>query len=366
MSVMCYGASMSTASPRPTLITVQYLRAAAALMVLLHHARNPKPWLFDPMVGWNFTFGVEIFFVISGFIMYAAARNEAPVEFVRRRLIRVVPLYWIATVTLVGWGVFRHWPAPDGGHLLASLLMVAHEDPQHPGLAWPVLIPGWTLNYEVFFYGVFAAGLALRRVTLVSAGALLALVAAGYVLSPADAVLKAYTSPILLAFLAGLGIAWLHARATFERAWALGPIAGAVLLAHATPWVELPKVAVLVLSALLVAGALGLEGQAQARRSRIFGLLGDASYAIYLFHTLVLSAASWWVKGLPLSGWAQFVVAMTVGMGASVVLGLAVHLWLEKPLLKVLLKIGRAPRKPPSSAVVHGAPASEPEVARAA
>ncbi|WP_165842823.1 acyltransferase family protein [Phenylobacterium deserti] len=356
---------MSTASPRPTLITVQYLRAAAALMVLLHHARNPKPWLFDPMVGWNFTFGVEIFFVISGFIMYAAARHEAPVEFVRRRLIRVVPLYWIATLTLVVWGVFREWPAPDGGHLLASLLMVAHEDPQHPGLAWPVLIPGWTLNYEVFFYGVFAVGLALRRVTLVSAGVLLALVAAGFALSPADAVLKSYTSPILLAFLAGLGIAWLQARTVFDRAWPLAPIAGAVLLAHATPWIELPKLAVLGLSALLVAGALGLEVQARTRPSRVLGLLGDASYAIYLFHTLVLSAASWWVKGLPLSGWPQFIVAMAAGMGASVAAGVAIHLWVEKPMLKVLLRIGRPLRAPPAS-LPTAAEAPAPDIAKAA
>ena len=68
------------------------LRAISILAVVGYHIGLP---------GFSGGFvGVDVFFVISGFIMYAAARDEPPLEFVRRRLVRVVPLYWMATLAL--------------------------------------------------------------------------------------------------------------------------------------------------------------------------------------------------------------------------------------------------------------------------
>lgn len=339
---------MSSAPRAPTLISIQLLRAAACLMVLLHHARNPKSWMFDPLAAWNFTTGVEIFFVISGFIMYAAARQDAPGEFMRRRIVRIAPLYWIATLTWAAWLMLRHTPAPDPAHLGLSLAMIPHESPTYHGVIWPVLTPGWTLTFEMAFYVLFAVGLAVRRIGLVTAGVILPLVALGFIFKPQGAVLHAFTGPILLAFLAGMGIAWAHARMAFDKAWPLAVLGAVGLAAHASPWLSLHKIWVVAASACLVAGALSFETRLRARPRPVVMALGDASYAIYLFHTLVLAAVMWIGAMAPLAGWTQFLVLMAAGMGTSIAAGLAVHRWIERPMLKALLGLGRRPRQAPA------------------
>lgn len=336
---------MQAASRPSTLVSIQVLRAVACLMVLVHHARNPRPWMFDPMVGWNLTTGVDIFFVISGFIMYAAAREDTPAEFMRRRIVRIAPLYWIATLTWVAWLALRNLPTPDAGHLWLSLGMVPHASPQHPNTVWPVLVPGWTLTFEMGFYVLFALGLMVRRVVPVTTIAIVGLVTVGFVMEQQGAVPRAFTGPILLAFLAGVWIAWFHEKVGFARAWPLAVLGGLGLALHATPVLDLPKIWVVASSAALVAGALAFEPALRARRPRVLELLGDASYAIYLFHTLVLAAVMWQGRKLPLEGWPQFLTLMALGCGLSTLAGLAVHLWVEKPMLKVLLRL-RLPRFP--------------------
>ena len=98
--------------PPQKLQSVQYLRAIAALMVAYLHLPEQiaaySPLLTGP--SWigvtNFGFGVDIFFVISGFIMVATSQRLGPITFLWRRLIRIVPLYWIATMALVGAALF--------------------------------------------------------------------------------------------------------------------------------------------------------------------------------------------------------------------------------------------------------------------
>ena len=339
---------MPPTSRAPTLISIQLLRAVACLLVLLHHARNPKDWLFSPLAGWDFTTGVEIFFVISGFIMYAAARAEAPAEFMRRRVIRIAPLYAIATLTWAGW-MALHGLYTDPGHLVMSLLIIPHASPGHPDLIWPVLSPGWTLCYEMFFYLLFTVGLATRRIGVATAGVILPLVTLGFLFDPQGAIPHAATAPILLAFLAGMGIAWAHERVSFAKAWPLA-IAGAVALGlHASPWAELSKVSIVVASAALVAGALALEPFLHGPRLAPMRLVGDASYSIYLFHTLVLAQVMWTGYALPVGGWPQFLLLVGMGVVLSVAGGVAIHLWVERPMLKALLRLGgRA--KPPARA----------------
>lgn len=332
---------MPTPPRAPTLISIQLLRAVACLMVLLHHARNPKDWMYSPLAGWDFTSGVELFFVISGFIMYAAARREAPAEFMRRRVIRIAPLYAIATLIWAAWLGFHGLPVTDLGHLAMSLLIIPHPTPGHPELIWPVLTPGWTLCYEMFFYLLFAGGLAIRRVGAVTAGVILPLVVLGFLFDPKGAIPHAFTAPILLAFVAGVAIAWAHERVSFARAWPLALLGAALLAVHATPWLQLSKVLVVAASAAVLAGSLALEPALRARRLSAMRSIGDASYAIYLFHTLILAEVLWIGHGLALTGWPQFLLLVGVGIVLSVGAGLAVHRWVERPMLRALLRLGR-------------------------
>ena len=157
-----------SAGIKPLIPTIQYLRAIAAMMVVWHHAREQLPGLkffFPSEFGPS---GVDLFFVISGFIMVATTTGPGrPFNFIARRLIRVVPLYWLLTCTMVAlaWKLPQLFRTIDlaPAHVLQSLLFIPHYSPSFPGMAWPVLVPGWTLNFEMFFYAVFAATLSLAQ-----------------------------------------------------------------------------------------------------------------------------------------------------------------------------------------------------------
>src|SRR4051812_41404716 len=132
--------------------------------------------------------------------------NSTVGEFVVRRLIRIVPLYWLFTLLLVALYAL----APGGLHstvispetLTKSLLFVPHYSLGHPGEIWPILVPGWTLNYEMFFYLVFALLIVFSPLVRVTLAVLVfvPLAFAGWLLGDAasDAVLRTYTSPRLL------------------------------------------------------------------------------------------------------------------------------------------------------------------------
>ncbi|MEO8813443.1 MAG: acyltransferase, partial [Caulobacteraceae bacterium] len=220
------GDSQPAASGRVTLLSIQYLRAAAALAVVAYHALQWRTGGFD--VG---RAGVDVFFVISGVIMWTvtSGRRLAPGAFLWRRLTRVAPAYW--AVSLAVFAIAAAWPKflpqvlPGWGHLALSLAFVPHLDPK--GLPFPTLPPGWTLDYEAIFYLVFAGALlaAERLRAWLVTGALAAIVAAGFLLTDPVYILGA--NPMLLQFAAGVWIGRAAARGALPpRAWGFALIAG--------------------------------------------------------------------------------------------------------------------------------------------
>ncbi len=193
------------------MLSIQWLRFAACFGVVIFHASSHYGVPFD--VGQA---GVDIFFVISGLIMWTI--TERPVgagQFLTQRLVRIAPMYWMVT-GLIAVAALVHlfprlyltWP-----HLIASMLFVPWRSPSN-GQLWPVLVPGWTLNYEIMFYILVASTLHLHRqlqfLTLI--GILFSAVLAGHYLPPSSNVLNFYTNPIVLEFGFGLVIGWLKAQ----------------------------------------------------------------------------------------------------------------------------------------------------------
>jgi len=318
-----------------TLLTIQYLRAAAALAVTLYHALQWADGGFD--VG---RAGVDVFFVISGVIMWrvTAGRRTSPAAFLARRATRVAPLYWLMTL-LVGaialvWRGFLPEVIPEWRHLALSLAFVPHLDPI--GRPFPLLPPGWTLNYEAAFYGLFAAALLLPgrfRAIGVTAG-LSVLVAGGFLLQ--DPVYTLGGNPMLLQFAAGvwLGVA-MDARALPGRPWGvallllgLGAFAGLQITGFVNElWRPLIWGAP---ATLLVIGALSVEADGGAPRLPGLLALGDASYALYLVH---LPATALIAHTL---GWGNPWLFVTVSMAFSIACALACHAWVEKPLIALI------------------------------
>lgn len=281
---------------------LQILRFIAAGLIVLHHtigilhSRNidgipPIPGLIA---------GVDIFFVLSGFIMvHAFSPNGRRSAFMLKRIFRIVPLYWLLTTLL--WVMAA--AAPQRFNTVdadpAAWLMALSFLPQTLSgrIVEPVLHVGWTLNYEMAFYALFAACFAgtASRTAGRCAGVLVGLVIAGQIFDPADPVIAFYTSPLLLEFAAGMGAALLCR----HKAEHLRP---------AAPWLLAAGILLLVLQGVwpvgghraLIYGVPGLGivlGTALLHVphgwcSRAAIRLGDASYALYLVHPLVLATAA--------------------------------------------------------------------------
>ncbi len=357
-----------------TIEGLQILRAVAALMVVFHHARHSIPggdrW---PAVG---EAGVDVFFVISGFVMAHTTRHlrVGPVpaqrlavarDFIAKRLLRVVPLYWLVLL----WTNRRDLAAGRFGiDLLKDFAFVPHPNAVYPDRLWPTMIQGWTLNYEMFFYALFAGALLFGRRRLIAVGAVLAGFAALGAMTAAVGVdassedwrgvaLRFYTDDILLEFGFGVMLQQLVARGALP-ALPASPglavmVAGFALLAlghgHAprSLFQGVPAV-------LIVWGSFGAFAGA---RLPTWERLGAASYAIYLIHWASFGAVKpvsnlLGAAGATPAGSALLLVLL---MLSAVVAGWGLHRFVERPFLHWAQQ--RLPNAAPKPVAMPGGPA---------
>lgn len=323
--------------------SIQYLRAAAVIMVVFFHAAGPN-------IGSLGAAGVDIFFVISGFVMWVITetRETSVTNFVYHRVVRIVPLYWIFTLALAGAFMVAPQVFPTlkvtPSHLIKSLLFVPHVDPTD-GQISPVLRPGWSLDYEMFFYSIFATSLILGkkfRITLIL-GALLLLPLLGIIFHPEAPILLTYSNPIMLEFLGGAIFGFLYLRGMpLNAIWAttlfiVGMIAFAIVGMEDPVPEHLRVLFWGVPGILLVVGLVSLEQTTGIPQIKSLELLGDASYSIYLSHTIIISAtyrfANWLGVFERIRGIGVFIIAT---MAISILCGLVVYVALERPLLEIL------------------------------
>lgn len=277
-------------APADKLDSVQMLRAIAALAVVFFHIP-----LFR-----NGDWGVDIFFVISGFIM-AMVTAQSGSHFFTKRVIRVVPLYWLGTlgvfcVALLMPSLLDNTTADVPG-LLKSLFFIPYQKGVY---VQPLLYLGWTLNFEMFFYGLFAISMAIshRHRLLICSSLLLALVLLGHLVTFDALLAKFYTQQILVEFVLGMGCYAVYARTAAWRAAGPGKGVRAVLT-----MIGIAALVYMPLSASLAESlgrgvALGIpaaviflalvHGLSGVRLPWLLVLIGDASYSLYLFHPYVL------------------------------------------------------------------------------
>ena len=287
------------------------LRALAALLVVLTHAQHEAAEIWADK-GFSFDektipgdAGVDIFFVLSGFIMVYVARDQfgvrgAPLGFMLRRIARVAPLYWICTTLMIAvvgleQGLVTHHGL-DVWHVVKSYLFIPHQR-EGDHLVRPVFALGWTLTFEMMFYAVFALGLFLtRRSGLIAVMATIAgAVALGLVFRPEATVLAYFSHPIILEFAVGVAIGWLYVtgRVLSPAAILPGLVAGLVLLGlapHLSYDMDPLRVVYFGLPATIMVGACLLGATAETDRMvpAIASRLGDSSYSLYLSHPFAL------------------------------------------------------------------------------
>ena len=352
---------------------IQALRALAALLVVVVHLeRLAAPLGFGHAALAPFAAGVDLFFVISGFIMvYTTARRpQRPARFLANRLMRIAPLYWALTLALFALALaapgLLGTTRADGAALLRSLAFIPGE--RGDGTLRPILFVGWSLNLEMAFYLVFAACLNiadLRRRVAAGVAVLAGLVCLGLAWGdrmPAE--LRFLTQPILLEFGAGMalgvwyvlrGAGWPSERRPGGRAAGGSAIvrrrllAGSAALAGtgliAAAWVPpaLARAMVLppaLLPALwLVALALRAEAAGQRMAARPVQALGAASYALYLSHPFVTQGFALVAQRL---GWLDRWTAaplMLAALACAAVVSVIVHRGLEQPLTEMVRRL---------------------------
>lgn len=331
------------------LVHIQVLRFFAAVAVVAFHVWGAAPDGFKvPEGAIAFALshgghGVDLFFVISGFIIFYATHGAGltPAAFLRRRVERIVPLYFfvISAVTILAVTLPATFGTPDWftlRHILKSLAFIAFTDGE-----MPVVYLGWSLEYEMYFY--LAVALLMARTRDVWRNIVIifsALVAVGRI-PGVDTTLGNYrffTDPMILEFVFGVivGILFVHGRVSWPIQAAVACAIAALLVTDAAD-----RAIVFGLpSACLVAAA------AFASRKRIdpswperaLARLGDASYSIYLAQVETVSLASASIASLIPAIPPLLLVSVTTGI--VVALGLLLNILVERPLLKFSRHLG--------------------------
>lgn len=296
------------------LASVQALRAAAALLVLLYHVQNTELRLepVSMLPNWfvHGSAGVDLFFVISGFVMVWISGPDrglrAAGSFLFSRALRIYPPAWLFTALAmlgsIAAGTFAARVAADNWALFSFLMM--------PQETVPALAVSWTIVHEVYFYVVFAVLLLFRHrrslvIGLVAWGIVVAVAGlAGWRSDGPWATLVVH--PLTLEFIAGALVAmalrsWPPWRPGIVLAAGAAVALSLPLILGTKPFAELAgwhRLFAYAPPACAVAyGIIGLEILGRFRCPRWIRFIGDMSYSLYLSHLLVMAVVlQLWVR----------------------------------------------------------------------
>jgi len=336
------------------LVNLNTLRAVAALAVVYSHITSEAGLNLRLSIG---TRGVDIFFVISGFIIaYIGSRNAD--RFFVRRLIRIVPFYWAATlalfsVALVAPNLLRS-TQPDVAQLLSSLFFIPRQT-SYAGM-YPTMVLGWSLNYEMYFYVVFSLSLLISRrlapvLSCVVIAVILELVSASGTQNPS---IQFYARPLVFEFVFGIVTFYLLYAVERHRA-ALQAITGGkitLLLALVVALVAIffieaqqgfglaRQISAGIPAFFIVLCAILLERIYRLTiNSRILFLLGEASYILYLIHPYIVFGMLRTVLRGQHAGMPTTIAIIVALMTVSSAIAIAIHLYFEKPVMRYLRRM---------------------------
>lgn len=314
---------------------LQYLRAVAALAVVYSHAviqvDSYQQYLLEAG-----SFGVDIFFVISGFIMIYIAKPENTFgQFFVNRVRRVIPLYWffillMAAILLLMPSVFKATTF-DVKALILSLGFIPHWSSPNPTEAWPIVAPGWSLNFEMYFYLVFALSLFFAdrfRIVFITLVITVVFAIAQLLNTGESAIAHFFAKSMVFEFILGMLLA-----AAWKRGFRLSSSTAfwLLILAVCLLFLKLPIPRIFeygIPSLLIVAACLFVK----PREYQWGVLLGDASYALYLSHIFVLGVLRNLLPPLlgegPLAAYLFVVLSLLICTLASVIVHKYVDNWL--------------------------------------
>jgi exopolysaccharide production protein ExoZ len=342
------------------LLSIQALRALAALAVVASHVQlDLRTRLEQPKALPYFdlgTAGVDLFFVISGFVMVYASTSlfqteNGPRVFYVRRLIRIVPLYWACTTIYLLFPIIAPSIARTTYPLdlsLASFLFIPYPYPDTGGM-FPVVGQGWTLNYEMLFYSVFAFAVALPRRQAVAAVAVVFTAAAllGFLINLPQP-LGFWTRPIILEFVLGACLGLLYVEGVrigfgLRIVFVVGGLSAWGILEVYGP--SEPLITRGVPAAMLLVGSAFGAQRKTTSAGRILVIAGNASYALYLFHPIFIRAFREVAIRLGMEGEMAQWMYLSITLVAATLGAIAIHYAFELPITQMLRRTVETPTR---------------------
>lgn len=319
------------------LYALQYLRAVAAIAVVYSHIAIQVD-SYGQYLAHVGSFGVDIFFVISGFIMvYISRPSDTPLAFMVNRIRRVVPLYWfftilMACILLIMPSVFKatifEWET-----FLLSLGFIPHWSVAHEGFVWPIVAPGWSLVFEMYFYAVFALSLLLAdrfrlpfMVLLISTIFMLA----AMINTGESAVIQFFSESMVFEFVFGmlLAVAWKRGiTLPSNTCWCLLVLSFSILLLDLSG----PRIFTYgIASFFIVTACLFIK----VKQYNWAVLLGDSSYSLYLSHIFTLGILRKFLPPLLGEGQSSAYLFVALSMFICIVVGIYTHKIVDNWLLR--------------------------------
>ncbi|HEY8085995.1 MAG TPA: acyltransferase [Methylophilaceae bacterium] len=295
-----------------TIESLQVLRGIAASAVVLHHTiravllfsseRNDAAsahWLAEWLA-----IGVDIFFVISGFIMVYIStpylEGKKPLnDFVMMRIIRIYPIYFTATFLLLTIQTVSFLLSSGVGfnlslrRILSALVLFPSFNQK--GLVQPVLGVGWTLSYEILFYITFYISICLAKkanlLIIIISTILISINITTNIIPEWNLAINSFLkNRIMFEFIFGCGIAMAYMKGLAQRlpVWPLFVLSVISLFLSLTADGNADNRFFLWGFPATMLVFLFLQIDRRMRWPRFLVLLGEASYSIYIFHTLIL------------------------------------------------------------------------------
>ncbi|QHM75410.1 hypothetical protein C7M52_01364 [Mixta theicola] len=325
------------------IVSVQILRAIAALMVVMHHIAIKGEQYHNGALSFFHIgqFGVDLFFIISGYIMCYTSDGVKYTfrQFIIKRIKRIIPLYWV--ITTVALGIYIISPSMVNGEtsIISSWTLFP--------LGKKLLVNnGWTLSYEFVFYLIFASCLIIgcsgKRI-IVTSLILLCLVLFGYFFQPVNPSLKFITNIIMLEFILGMLAFYILKHAAFSKIFCLTLFALGVILLIVQNKVGIYQGVAGRLAGggvpmfLIFVGCVGLEKvikNAHFLGKNILVLIGETSYSLYLIHAFTLAAGAVILKKLHLAHYSLLFTLLLLLV--SVIGGIVCWRFVESPLNSLL------------------------------
>ncbi len=338
--------------------SIDHLRVVAALTVLFGHAvhslHETRAFASHELGFFRQGIGPMVFLAIAGFVAAHGSRGEfgvrgAGMRYLGKRLVRLVPLYWLFTTLFLAVAWFAPQLVDHGGidlrHALGSFAFWPVPRPGD-GKLRPLLNPGWVLVLIVWFHAWFALCMRREQRTGLAwcVGGLFAMTSVG-ILLPGPAAWEFFASRHAFVLACGVLCAIAHGKLASRVSLPLIPALAAVAALFSLAWAtsrsegDWPTIACAI--GIVVVASLARGFREGGTFATLWGTLARASYSIYLSQAFTLAAFALVADQSGILVRVPFVAALTAIMAWSLACGVLCHRLVEQPLHRALTSSGQ-------------------------